>query len=259
MIFFIAPAYNEEANMDRLFAMIDAKMRELKADYRIVVVDDGSTDGTGLKVKSYIKRLPVVLLRHPRNMNVGQVFRTGFKYVLAQGWEGDIVVTKEADNTGDIEILKTMLDKIGGGYDMALASCYAKGGGIAGATPDRVILSRAANTILRTVFPIKGVRTYSSFYRAYNFSSLKKAFGAYGDRLIEEDGFVCMVEMLIKMANLGMNIADVPMVLRCNLRQGRSKINKTRTIIAYLGFILKGVFRPFHKRRINNHGKGAQR
>ncbi len=242
MIFFIIPAYNEEENIDTLFNSIGKKMAELGRDYRIIIVDDGSTDGTVKKAEFLKGVFPVTILRHKRNMNVGQVFRTGFKDVLTYAKPDDIIVTKESDNTGDVNILPSLLDKIGAGYDMALASCYAKGGGIVGTTIDRVILSSTANAILRTIFPIRGVRTYSSFYRVYNTASLRKAFDAYGGRLIEEDGFISMVEMLIKMSKLGMKIAEVPMVLRCDLRQGKSKMNKTKTMLAYLGLIIKGIF-----------------
>ena len=241
MIFFIIPAYNEENSIDKLFTSINNKMRDLNEDYRLVVVDDGSSDGTVGKIESYKNTIPLTLLCHERNMNVGEVFRTGFKHVLAKAKDNDIIVTKESDNTGDLSILPEMLNKIRSGYDVALASCYAKGGGIVGTTIDRIVLSSVANNILRTIFPIKGVRTYSSFYRAYNAQSIKKAYDVYKWRLIEENGFVSMVEMLVKISKLGMKIVDVPMVLRCDSREGSSKMNKTKTMLAYFSFIIKGI------------------
>jgi dolichol-phosphate mannosyltransferase len=225
--------------MEQLIESISKKMDEIGRPYRLVVVNDGSTDGTKELVESYAKRFPITLLNHDANKNVGQVFRTGFQYVLSQAGPDDIIVTKEADNTGDLDILPTMLKNIENGYDFVLASCYAKGGKIIGTTADRRLLSFVANTMLKVCFPMRGINTYSSFYRAYRAESLKKAFEAYGGRLIEEDGFVCMVEMLVKLRRLPVKIVEVPMVLRCNLRKGASKMKKRQTMAAYLRLIFK--------------------
>lgn len=239
MIFFIVPAYNEVKNMQQLIESVSKKMGEIGRPYRLIVVNDGSTDGTKELVESYVNRFPITLLNHDTNKNVGQVFRTGFQYVLSQTLADDIIVTKEADNTGDLGILPAMLKSVEGGYDFALASCYAKGGKIIGTTIDRRLFSFVANAILKICFPMKGVNTYSSFYRAYRAKSLKMAFEAYGGRLIEEPGFVCMVEMLVKLRWLPVKIIEVPMVLRCDFRKGASKMNKTQTMAAYLHLILK--------------------
>ena len=214
-------------------------MKDLKFSYRIVVVNDGSTDGTRELVESYKAKYPITLLNHDTNKNVGEAFRTGFRYVLDNSSSEDIVVTKEADNTGDINILPDMLEKIKSGYDLVLASCYAEKGKIVGTTIDRIFLSSVANLLLRLFFAIRGVRTYSSFYRGYRVDILKKAFDTYNDCFIEEDGFVCMVEMLVKISRLSAKIAEVPMILRCDLRKGKSKMKKTATVFGYFRLIAK--------------------
>jgi len=227
--------------MPLLLESIGKKMDEIRSPYRLVIVDDGSTDGTEDLLKVYQDRYPITVLKHDTNKNVGQVFRTGFKYVLDQAKKGDIIVTKEADNTGDLGILPAMLKKASEGDDVVLASCYAKGGGIEGTTLDRIILSSVANMLLRIFFPIKGVSTYSSFYRAYKADVIKKAFAAYGSRFMEEDGFACMVEMLVKLSRLPIRIAEVPMVLRCDLRRGKSKMDKSETMLAYFRLISREI------------------
>ena len=214
-------------------------MAELKIPYKLIIVNDGSSDNTKEIIKSYENKFPIELLNHTTNKNVGQVFRTAFHYILERAKPGDVIVTKEADNTSDLSILPEMLRKIKEGNDIVLASCYAKGGGIKVTTLIRVFLSSVANFILRTIFPIKGVRTYSSFYRAYNAEVMKKAFKAYDNHLIDEAGFVCMVEMLVKLSRLPVKITEVPMILWCDFRKGKSKMNKPQTIFAYFGLITK--------------------
>ena len=239
MIFFVIPAYNEKENIRFLLESISKKMEALKHSYRMVIVNDGSTDGTKELVESYKAKYPITLLNHSTNKNVGEVFRAGFRYVMDNSHPGDIVVTKEADNTGDLDILPAMLEKINNGYDLVLASCYAKEGKIMGTTVDRIFLSSVANLLLRLFFAIKGVRTYSSFYRCYKVEILKKAFDTYNNRFIEENGFVCMVEILVKISKLSAKITEVPMILRCDLRKGKSKMKKTATIFGYLHLITK--------------------
>jgi dolichol-phosphate mannosyltransferase len=87
-------------------------------------------------------------------------------------------------------------------------------------------------------FPI-GVKTYSSFYRAYRAEVLNAAHEAYEGKLIEEDGFVCMVEVLVKLDRLSLRITEVPMLLKTNMRQGNSKMKVLRTIRGYLSFIAR--------------------
>ncbi len=233
MLFFIIPAYNEEKNISSLLESVGKKMAELGLPYRMVVVNDGSVDRTRGIVESYKNKLPIVLINHEANKNVGQVFRTAFQYVMSEANSNDRIITKEADNTSDLSILPEMLKKADEGYDLVLASCYARGGKVTNTTIDRIFLSSIANHMLRLFFPIKGVRTYSSFYRVYRADILKKAFAVYGDSFIEENGFACMVEILVKLSRLRIKIAEVPMILRCDLRKDKSKMNKTETIRAY--------------------------
>lgn len=242
MVIFIIPAYNEEDNIATLLINTAKTMSILGNNYKILVVNDGSNDKTAEIVKSFAPNLPVELINFTEHRGVGEAFRQGFQLALDQAKDTDIIVTKEADNTSDLAILNEMLNKIYEGYDLALASCYAPRGGIEKTSRDRIILSRGASFLIRLFFPIK-VYTSSSFYRAYKVIFLKKAFESYGSELIKEDGFVCMVELLIKLHRLGAKIVEVPMVLRGDLRKGKSKIKRIKTIFGYFRLIGREAFR----------------
>lgn len=249
MILFIIPAYNEEENIKPLLSGLASKMKELKTAYHVILVNDGSTDTTYENAAKFKGEISLEIISHSTNRGVGEVFRTGFSRALELANDEDIIITKEADNTSDLNILPSMLKKIEGGYDVVLASCYAKGGGIVGTTIDRVILSFCANFILRSLFSIKDVRTYSSFYRAYRAGTLKGANFAYEDRLIEGAGFICMVELLIKLKRLRIKITEIPMILRCDFRKGVSKMKKIETMKDYLFLMTKEVL--CGRRKIN--------
>lgn len=242
-LIFVIPAYNEERNVPALLERMQRKMAELGRPYHIVIVDDGSRDRTAEIARSFADRVSIEVVSHPVNRGVGQVFRTGFERALALAGPGDVVVTKEADNTSDLSILDAMLQRIDDGHDVVLASCFAPEGGVAGSSLDRHVLSFVANLLLRTTFPIRGVHTYSSFYRAYRADTLRRAFVATEGRLLECDGFACMVEMVVKLSRLPVRIAEVPMVLQCDRRKGKSKMPRLSTIREYFHLISRELFR----------------
>jgi dolichol-phosphate mannosyltransferase len=225
-------------------------MIALGHDYKIFVVNDGSTDNTSELCSKFENDFPLEEIGFDENMGVDAAFKKGFSEVFDIAKDGDIIVTKEADNTSDPDILKRMIQSIDAGSDVVLASCFAKEGGIENSTIDRHILSFGANTMLKICFPIKGVNTYSSFYRAYNAKSLKMAFEAYQGRLLEVKGFVCMVEMVVKLSRLPLKITEVPMVLRCDMREGASKMRRRKTIAGYLKFIGSQMVRSRMEDRI---------
>lgn len=238
-IIFIIPAFNEAANLARLLENIDLKMKAIGYPYRVIIVDDGSTDDSPSIFKDFSRRLPLRIIRHQTNRGVGASFRTGFREAMTIASTEDILITKEADNTSDINILEEIIRKAEGGYDLVLASCYAPEGEIIGTSFYRRFLSGMANLLLRFSFPVEGVHTYSSFYRGYKARLIFQAFSRYGEQLIEENSFACMVELLIKLSRFHPAITEVPLILYFNARKGKSKMKVLTTIFGYMRVVRK--------------------
>lgn len=239
MIIFIIPAYNEEANIGTLLENILSVMNQNGYEYKVVAINDGSRDNTKAIIESFQQKMPIILINHETNKGVGEVFRTGFAEVLEIANDNDIIVTMEADNTSDLSILTDMINRVSDGYDLILASCYAKGGGIENTTFFRLVLSQGANLFTRFLFKLKGIRTLTSFYRAYQVRLIKKAYKEYNGKLIEQPGFACMVEMLLKLLRCGAKVIEVPMVLRCQMRQDDSKMDVPKTILEHVKLVLE--------------------
>jgi dolichol-phosphate mannosyltransferase len=246
----VVPAYNEEENIGIFLDRMQTLPEHLRLR-QVIVVDDGSVDNTRAIALSYGDKLPVSVESHPGNQGVGQAFRTGFAAALKVAQPLDVIITIEADNTGDLGILPEMVRLVGDGMDLVLASCYAPGGGVEGSNWVRLFLSKAANLILKIAFPRPKVATYSSFYRAYRPEILRRAMTHYDDDFIEEAGFVCMVEVLIKISRLTDRITEVPMVLSIDNRIGNSKMRVFKTMMSYFRFIM----RDFASRRKVGHVK----
>lgn len=241
MIHFVIPAYNEATNLPKLLSSIRAWSESHHELCRLIVVDDGSRDATAEILGGYTG-LPVTLIQHDVNRGVDEVFRSGFRaWNELTSEHDDLVVTIEADNTSSLEVLSAMVEQARRGCDLVLASCYAPGGEVVGTNLLRKILSFCANLILRCTPGMPAVCTFSSFYRVYRAPLLAGALRAYGTRLIEEKGFVCVVEMLLKFGLLGARIAEVPLHLDGRQRKGNSKMKILRTIRGYLLLFLHAI------------------
>jgi dolichol-phosphate mannosyltransferase len=235
MIHVVIPVYNEEPNIDGLLEGVRERLDPLGVRYRLVIVDDGSTDKTAEKCRAASRPgSPIVVESHVANSGPGAAFRTGFLAVLRDADPLDIVVTMEGDRTSDERILTRLLHRIWEeGDDVVLASCYLYGGGIKGTQMHRVGLSHVANGLMKKTLGLSGLATLSSFYRAYQVSALSRMRDRWGDGFIKSRGFECMVEVLYRAAQLGLRVSEVPMVLDGGRRAGKSKMRVFKTSMAY--------------------------
>jgi len=235
-LYIVVPVLNEAGNVPRLFEAFHALHQCYAERYQvtILIVNDGSTDDTLAQIEAHKGALPVQVLSHPVNQGPGRAFGTAFSHLAAKLQPDDWVLTMEGDNTSRHETVQTMLRRaIEEGYQVVLASPYMYGGGVINTTSLRVILSKIANQFVKEAMGVHGIFTTSSFFRLYRGEALLLLQRHYGPAIIEHDGFECMLEVLIKMMNLGISISEVPMVLDTSLRVGRSKMKIGRTIRGY--------------------------
>lgn len=234
MIYFLIPVYNEANNLELLHANLTTAVRGQKCFY--VFSDDGSSDGSQQLIEKLFANESFIVLGDGSNHGPGFSFNRGFEWILNQhtGDEGK-VVTVEADNTSDIAILNNMLQISSLGYSLVLASVYAQGGGFDKTSFMRKLLSSVANLFLRFVFDIK-VQTLSSFYRVYDISLLRKIKNKY-TTVIDDHGFLCMIEILLKAIRSDATIIEVPMVLYSARRKGKSKMKLIKTSMSYIKFL----------------------
>jgi glycosyltransferase involved in cell wall biosynthesis len=244
-LYVLIPALDEAANVRRLFADLGATRAALVSHglaLRVVLVDDGSTDGTADVARSEAAELDLTVARHPSPQGPGRAFATGFQVIEPELEDDDYVLTLEADNTSRIDLLELMLIRSREGHDAVFASPYAYGGDIVGTTRLRTALSHVANSFVKGALDIRGLLTVSSFYRLQRGSAIRRLQLHYGPRVVERAGFESMVEIVLKMTYLRMSISEVPMVLDSTRRVGKSKMRVVRTGVGYLA-----LFR--HKRR----------
>ncbi len=230
----LLPAYNEEENLPGLLRQLEELRRE---ELRVVVVDDGSTDRTSEAAARWEGDLQVELVRHPRNLGLGRAVATGLRHVLERAHPEDVVVTLDADGSHLPSQVPELLAALQEGCDVAIASRYRSGARVEGVPFVRRLLSFGARLFLTTLFPTPGVRDYTCGYRAYRVRVLQAAQSRYGTRLVESQGFAVMAELLLKLRPLGLRVREVPIVLRYDLKKGRSKLPPVRTVGQYLRLV----------------------
>lgn len=241
MIYILLPAFNESSGIETILHNISNQLEGLQ--YFLVVVNDGSTDGTFNILKKLQLKLNLKIINHEKNLGLGSAMKTGIIYISSVINDGDILITMDADNTHPVELFPKLIKNTGGnGSDIVIASRYATGGCEVGLTNFRKILSGGASALLKLFFPIRNVNDYTSGYRAYSGKIIKESSKFYGKNLVSESGFTCMAEILIKLSRIGATTAEEGLILRYDLKLGKSKIKILRTIFEYFCLILKLKF-----------------
>lgn len=239
MIYILLPAYNEEEGLEHLLDRLRRIGKAFSVEYKVVIVNDGSTDHTELVIRSYANEMPIENISFNNNKGVTKVFLEGFKRICKEAQDDDICVTMDSDNTQNPYVILDMLKVLDGPArpDIVIASRFEKGGAMIGAPIIRTWFSVGISYILRMVVGLKGVRDYSTFYRAYRVGVIKRGFSKYGDDIIKGYGFSAMARFLIKLSSVTDRICEVPFILRYDLKEGGSGMNIGKTIIGYFWLI----------------------
>jgi dolichol-phosphate mannosyltransferase len=236
------PAFNEEENIGPLLDSISTTLREDGLKFEILVVEDGSTDRTLEILREYETKLPLTVYPHPKNQGLGPTIRDGLRLAAERGGSRDIVVTLDADQSHNPGLIRRMVGMVREGRDIVIASRYQPGAQVVGLSKIRELLSIGVRWMMRALFPIPHVRDYTCGFRAYRVTALTRCFAEYGDRFVDQAGFQCMADILLKARLLGLIMGEVPMILRYDLKLGASKMRVARTVKNTLLLMLKRRF-----------------
>lgn len=232
-VILMLPAYNEELELPFLLRKIEEVNNVFEMNIHTVVVNDGSTDNTVKVAESF----GVEVIDIKKNGGLANAMRVGFTTLVERCSENDIIVTMDADDSHPPGLINRMLTQIREGSDLVIASRYRDGSRVVGLSGFRIFLTSGARMIYTLLHPMKGVRDYTCGFRAYRVSLLKKMFDYYGDKLIEQQGFACMAEILLKTKRFNPVIHELPFILRYDQKQGASKMNVFKTVKESLGLV----------------------
>ena len=224
----VIPCYNEEASLaylDKTLASFSAAGAvSLTPDF--IFVDDGSSDTTWEKLNNYFgHRADCTLLRHPDNQGIAAAIITGFNSATS-----DLVAVIDADCTFDPLQLLEMIPMMSEDIAVVAASPLHSGGAVANVPEWRLLLSKGAAFLYRTVLHHQ-FTSYTSCFRVYRRS-------AVADLSIYNTGFCGVAEILARLDLAGYRIVECPAELETRLL-GQSKINLLKTILDHLQLITR--------------------
>jgi dolichol-phosphate mannosyltransferase len=186
--------------------------------FAILVVDDGSPDGTGALADALAARYPgeVRVLHRPGKGGLGPAYVAGFDYALATG--ATFVIEMDADLSHDPADLARLLAPARRGADVVLGSRYVKGGGTVDWGPVRRVVSRLGCAYARRVLGV-GVRDLTSGFKCFRADALRGVrYETVGAR-----GYAFQIEVTYRALRQGRTVVEVPIVFR-ERRAGRSKM-----------------------------------
>jgi dolichol-phosphate mannosyltransferase len=213
----IIPTYNELTNapilIERIFKHIPSA--------HILIIDDGSPDKTGEKIKEMQKRYPgLFLLERASKSGLGSAYRTGFAWGLERGYEE--LIEMDADLSHRVRDLKKMIEakELQPNTDLVIGSRWVPGGRTENWSKSRELLSRAANLYVRAMLGM-GVKDSTAGFRIYSSSILERL----NLEAIKSEGYSFQIEMTRAVYKLGGKMIEVPITFR-ERENGVSKMSK---------------------------------
>ena len=198
----IIPTYNEKENIEKMIL----KVMSLKDGFHLLIVDDGSPDGTGQIVKDLQKDFPERLHIEERagKLGLGTAYLHGFNWGLKRGYE--YLFEMDADFSHNPDDLTRLLSAcINEGGDMSIGSRYVKGGKVANWDRKRLLLSFFASWYVRIILWV-GIHDTTAGFKCYNRKVLEKInFDA-----ITFKGYAFQICMKYAAVKHGFKVVEVP-------------------------------------------------
>jgi dolichol-phosphate mannosyltransferase len=224
----VIPTYNESENIEKLIPEILHIFKENKIKGEIIVVDDNSSDGTGIIAEKLAKKFGnMVVLHRKGKLGIGSACADGIKKS-----RGNVVITLDADFSHPPQAIPALLNEIKKGNEIVIGSRYIKGGEIRGWGVHRKVTSRGANFLARLFLGLK-TRDMTTYFRAYT----KQALNKIDMEKIIFSGYFFSIELIYKAEKKGIKIKEVP-VLFIDRESGKSKLG-IKDELEFLSSLLK--------------------
>jgi len=218
-VWLVLPTYNESENIEAMLGAAGEVLRRAAPEgFRILVVDDGSPDGTG----EIAERLAgehdhIEVLHRPGKGGIGPAYLAGFARALEGG--AGCVMEMDSDFSHDPADLERLLEAVHAGADLALGSRYVPGGGVVDWGIVRRVVSEGGSTYARVVLGLH-VRDLTGGFKCFR----REVLEAIHFDSVRSQGYAFQVELTYRAVRAGFRVVEVPIVFR-DRRAGTSKMS----------------------------------
>lgn len=221
------PTYNERDNLPRIVPQV------LQHDVNLLIIDDGSPDGSGTLAEDLARHYPnrMWVLHRTGKRGLGRSYVDGFRRALQMGV--DVAVQMDADLSHDPAYLPALIEATAR-YDIVVGSRYVQGISVVNWPLKRLILSTMGNRYVRAITALP-TRDCTGGFRAWRKSAI---LSLPFDR-IASDGYSFQVETLYEAVRSGCSVVEVPIVFT-ERRQGESKLSR--------GVVVESLIMPWRLR-----------
>lgn len=238
----IIPTYNEIENIGKMIE----KVFSLERDFNLLIIDDGSPDGTGDFVKkqqdNYKGKLHII--EREGKLGLGTAYITGFTWAVEQGY--DYIFEMDCDFSHNPEDLTKLYDACENGADVAIGSRYKSGVNVVNWPMGRVLMSYFASKYVRIVTGLP-IHDTTAGFKCYK----KQVLDTINFNKVRFKGYAFQIEMKFTAWKLGFKIEEVPIVFT-DRQEGKSKMSGGIFNEAVWGVIklkFRSFFRNYKKER----------
>ena len=234
----IIPTYNEIENVEKIIRAV----LSLPEGFQILIIDDGSPDGTAAAVKGLQAEFDgrLFLLERSGKLGLGTAYLTGFKWALEHGY--DYIFEMDADFSHAPSDLPRLLGACTGGADLSIGSRYCNGVSVVNWPIGRILISYFASVYVRKML---GFKIYDSTAGFLCYS--RKVLETIDLDAVQIKGYGFQIEMKYTAHKLGFKRAEVPVIF-VNRKEGTSKMSGGIFGEAFWG-VIRLRFRKFAKRQ----------
>lgn len=237
----IIPTYNEKENIERMIR----KVFSLAIDFDLLIIDDGSPDGTATIIKNLQNEFSDRLFLEERQgkLGLGTAYIHGFKWALKRAY--NFIFEMDCDFSHNPEDLVRLYNEaVEKPADVVVGSRYVTGVNVVNWPIGRVLMSYYASVYVRSVLGMP-VRDATAGFKCYRRSVLE----AIDLEAIKFKGYAFQIEMKFTAWKMGFTVAEVPIIFT-DRQEGTSKMNTGIFKEAFFGVIemkLKSIFKPYKK------------
>jgi len=222
----VLPTYNEAENVEAIVRAALPHLASTGIDHRVLVVDDGSPDGTGDLADRLAAEIEAVhVLHRPRKEGIGPAYLAGFAHAMANG--ADLLLEMDADFSHDPADLPRLIEAADRA-DLVLGSRYVPGGGVTDWGLGRRLISRGGSLYARILLGVP-IHDLTGGFKCFRREVLERL----DLKSVGTDGYGFQIEMTYRAIRAGFRVEEVPIVFR-DRRVGASKMSARIALEAFL-------------------------